>query len=407
MSDYLTNKPPISFINKFPFTKEAKDYVKIMEITPDILMDDHSLVNKAINSINKLIEKNYVVLEILYLNTEDNWKHYALIGYFLNLIGESILWSRFAEVMRNEIEKNISAEKSSGDLLRIAKNTFSWELIRIEDKTILNMIYNWKLKWTDFISVSSYIMDENWKLINNHIEKGWIYLKGSQVKRLLAERVRSEINKKSKIHSLKIPLEIEEPINKIKNAIKNIKKKYQESSYNITSEERIEAYPPCINSIINKAKSGMNLTHFERLILVFFLLNVDFSVDDVINIFKLQPDFAEDKAKYYIEHAAGKVGGRTKYKPYNCIKLQSFEGICKKNQDPRKWCISNEKNKQIKNPLVYYKRMAWVISKSVKCPNCGQRFFKDIKTKKYPDKCFRCNADLSDVIQRKLEDKKE
>jgi DNA primase large subunit len=320
-----------SFNNKFPFTQEAKDYVRTMELTPDNLLEDESLVEKAFTSIKELLEHNYIVSnKIIELGKADTLKHYALIGYFLSLINESILWSRFAEIMRNEIEKNLT----ESDLNAISVRTFNWKIEYMKDKTIYKQIYNWKLKWYNFISVSCFIMDENWKLINNMIQNGWIYLTTPRVKRLIAEKVRKDITNKARLQPGKIPEIIEERINDFKDSVKEIRSNFQQSSYNITSEERVEAYPPCINNIINKAKSGMNLAHFERLVLVFFLLNIDFTVDEVINIFKLQPDFQEERARYYIEHAAGRVGGRTKYKPYNCIKLQSFEGICKKDSDP-------------------------------------------------------------------------
>lgn len=395
-------RPPKSFINRFPFTKEAKDYVRIMEITPDALMENEELLERAFDSIKKLLKKKYIVQEILDLKRADNWKQYALIGYFLNLIGEPILWSRFAEIMRNEIESNLDAKKSGGDLLRIAKNTFNWTLKKTKDKTILGQLYSWKIKWHDFISVSSQIMDENWKLINNNIENGWVFLKSTQTKRLLAEKVRKTITEKAKLPPTRIPEEIEDRIKEIKGSIKDIKDSFQQSSISITSEERSEAYPPCINNIINKTKNGINLSHFERLVLVFFLINIDFTVDEVLNIFKLQPDFNEERAKYYIEHAAGKVGGRTRYKSYNCVKIQSFQGICKKEEDPRGWCTSLEKGKHIKNPLVYFNRMAWVISNSIKCPKCNNRVFKNKKTKKYPEKCPNCKTDLSEIIERQL-----
>ncbi|MBD3227208.1 MAG: hypothetical protein GF329_03385 [Candidatus Lokiarchaeota archaeon] len=405
----IFERPPMSFINRFPFTKEAKDYVKVMKITPDELMENMELLERAFDSIKKLLKKKYIVQEILDLKRADNWKQYALIGYFLNLIGEPILWSRFAEIMRNEIERNLDAEKSGGDLLRIAKNTFNWKLRRIEDKTILNQIYNWKIKWYNFISVSSQIMDENWKLINNNINNGWIFLKSTQIKRLLAEKVRKMITEKAKLSPIRIPNKIEDRIKEIKGAVKNIKESFQQSSISITSEERSEAYPPCINNIISKTKNGINLSHFERLVLVFFLLNIDFTVDEILNIFKLQPDFDEERAKYYIEHAAGKVGGRTKYKSYNCVKIQSFQGICKKDEDPWGWCTSLEKDKHIKNPLVYFSRMAWVISNSIKCPKCEKRVFKNKRTEKFPNKCPNCGNDLSEIIERedKQNDKQE
>ncbi|MHA1233427.1 MAG: hypothetical protein ACTSPQ_22625 [Candidatus Helarchaeota archaeon] len=320
-----------------------------------------------------------------------------MINYFLYYIGDPILWSRFAEIMRKYVEDNKNLN-NVGNILRIAKNTLNWELLKIEPKIINRLEYSWKIRWYNYVSVASYIMDENWRLVNNYIENGWIFLITAKVKRLIAEKIRNDIFSKSKDRPRHIPNDVYEKIKDIMTDLKTLKAKYEELSGVVSSEVRKKAFPPCINYLLSKAKSGTNLAHFERLILVFFLLNIGMTIDEVLDIFKLQPDFDENRAKYYIEHAAGRVGGRTRYKPYNCIKIQSFEGICQKTQDPKKWCTRTSGN-IIKNPIQYYSKMIWTISNSIKCPNCGFTIYKNKLKDKKEKICPKCQEDISDLIQ--------
>jgi len=399
MENFTYKKPPMTFINKFPFTKESKEYVQLMDITPDDLLNDEELVEASLNFIKKLASKSHISIINFDITNRDSWKNYALINYFLYYIGESLLWSRFAEVMRRNIESKIG-DSDIGNIIRITRNSFNWELEKIEQKVINRLIYDWKLKWYNYISVASTLMDESWKLINNYIDKGWVFLSGSKIKRLVAQKVRNDIFNKSNDRPDRIPNEVYQKIKDIKDMINTIKEKYEKSSISITSEVKREAYPPCINYLINKTKSGENLAHYERLVLVFFLLNIGFTVDEVVDLFKLQPDFNEEKAKYYIEHAAGKVGGRTKYKPYNCIKIQSFEGICKKNEDKNKWCNSSDPSKQIKNPINYYNKVIWRISDRISCPKCGKQISKYRVKKSIDKKCPFCKQYILNLIDK-------
>jgi len=100
----------------------------------------------------------------------------------------------------------------------------------------------------------------------------------------------------------------------------------------ITSKE---TYPPCITAILATLKKGVNLDHTSRLVLIFFLLNAEKSVEEIVDLFRAQPDFNEQKTTYYVEHAAGKRGSGTKYSSFGCAKIKSY-GLCKEEQDF--WC---------------------------------------------------------------------
>ncbi|MFX0139114.1 MAG: hypothetical protein ACFFDN_36065, partial [Candidatus Hodarchaeota archaeon] len=91
-----------------------------------------------------------------------------------------------------------------------------------------------------------------------------------------------------------------------------------------------------------------------RLVLIFFLLNAEKTIDEIVDLFRAQPDFNEGKTTYYVEHAAGKRGGGIKYQSFGCPKIKTY-GLCKEEQDF--WCHM----KRINHPMKYFERKNWKI----------------------------------------------
>jgi len=76
---------------------------------------------------------------------------------------------------------------------------------------------------------------------------------------------------------------------------------------------------PEIQELIRKAKEGFNLTHRQRLAILFELINNGYDDEEILEIFKNLPDFNERLTCYMIEHARKKG-----YKPFrteNIIKI--------------------------------------------------------------------------------------
>lgn len=81
--------------------------------------------------------------------------------------------------------------------------------------------------------------------------------------------------------------------------------------------------PPCIQRIKERAERGDNLSHEERLVLLFWWMNnVTQDVDELVDLFRRVPDFDEKKTRYYVEHALKKG-----YKPFGCEKIKAL-GLC-------------------------------------------------------------------------------
>lgn len=93
------------------------------------------------------------------------------------------------------------------------------------------------------------------------------------------------------------------------NEIKLIKKKLNNKKLNKLRPEVLE--------LIKKAKQGVNLTHQQRLAILFELIANNWTDEQILEVFSSLPDFNYSKTKYMIEHAR-KVG----YKPFSLKRLR-------------------------------------------------------------------------------------
>ena len=86
-------------------------------------------------------------------------------------------------------------------------------------------------------------------------------------------------------------------------------------------------FPPCIQSILRSLINSENLTHHQRFALATFLINLNASIDDLLQIFRYSPDFNEKVTRYQLEHLAGLRGSKRRYLPYNCLTMKTL-GMC-------------------------------------------------------------------------------
>ncbi|MFX1451043.1 MAG: hypothetical protein ACFFCM_09385 [Promethearchaeota archaeon] len=341
----------ISYYKKYPFTKEAIEHLKNLEIDIFSLSEQHpDVLNAAIENIEVILDKGEYSEKELYQNEEI--LIYPICKMLIELVDNDYLRYKFADVVSKRTSKLLSKE-TSNLINNIAKDTFEWDVSF--DNSDLQPKYDCKIKFHNYLSVAPNFRDSTWKLVNRRIESGWIYLKKQEIIRLIAEKVKQDIITKPIIRKEfpQIPDFIEEKVKYLQNFSQKYKSKLQSSFKGklITSKE---TYPPCITTILTTLKKGVNLDHTSRLVLIFFLLNAEKSVEEIVELFRAQPDFNEQKTTYYVEHAAGKRGSGTKYSSFGCAKIKSY-GLCKEEQDF--WCNSGK----INHPLRYFDRKNWKI----------------------------------------------
>lgn len=204
--------------------------------------------------------------------------------------------------------------------------------------------FQYKLPLTTYLMVASKLFSEiKWKLVNQYVKNGYVYLNKKDVVRLLEEYIRfmllasipevsaASINERVKeiLTRLQHELPVKEEVHGVKPQI----------SMGIVDEE---AFPPCIKNILNQLRNNEHLSHSQRFALATFLINIGADTEYVLELFKYSPDFNEKIARYQIEHIAGLRGSRKKYLSYSCDKMRSL-GICVAT------C-------SVKNPLAYYSK---------------------------------------------------
>ncbi|MGC8909023.1 MAG: hypothetical protein ACP5O5_00345 [Fervidicoccaceae archaeon] len=175
--------------------------------------------------------------------------------------------------------------------------------------------------------------DPLWKLTNQLVLNGKVYLERRRFERIIEELIMNKIAslyeeyaELSKLQSLPSPL------NEIENMLKQeldkilVKKGVSELGFGEMKKVPIktEAFPPCIKKIYERALSSENLSHSERFALATFLIALGADEDFLMEVLKHSPDFNERIAKYQVQHLMGKKGSGTKYRPYNCAKMKTL-----------------------------------------------------------------------------------
>ena len=363
------------FKNSFPFSKTAAEHLKDLDIDireiPTYFPDS---IEKAHKYLCHIMDNKELPKEIDISPKSDELLIYAIMRVFVEVINEDILRNFFAEAYSKRTFKLLESEmKKKGTQIilnycirNLAINTFNWKLEEGAFKATRK--YNWRLRFTNFLEVAPNLMANDWKLINQYLDDGWVFLRTEKINRLIAEKTKNYIlNRKISQNELpKLPDFLNECLEDLKSKIKILKEKYE--AQKIYSKELMKsAYPPCVYIALEKAEKGENLAHTERLFLTFFLLNIKHTVSDVVDIFRNQPDFKEDMTTYQVEFAAGKRGGGTKYTSFGCPKLISY-GICKRELDP--WCKEGKVfKKPLRNPLSYYNAKMFLLQKETLSQN--------------------------------------
>jgi len=94
------------------------------------------------------------------------------------------------------------------------------------------------------------------------------------------------------------------------------------------SSEKIHEIRPCITAALSQDLRGHRNSHLMRLAIAVEHLHKGVSPSQVVELFRGQADFDEDKSRYFVEDAQ-----RKGYKPFKCKTIQKL-GFCLKEKCP-------------------------------------------------------------------------
>lgn len=355
---------PINVLCKYPFLNASMEYVKHKAIAPIDALYMHLGILERIRTIIADAIDNKEETKSLAYDSDDAIYLYPWIRIILAFMKmprvtykvANLLSKHFSKLLINEYESTLV------DIARDQGITIT-QVPGTQAITINTVSFPFRLPVLEYLKIAAKFKSPAWKLVNRFLQGGNVFLRKHDIARMIEELVKNkvaDVNPALNDDALKNAFMTEPPLKVFFEGLVSITKEKIATTGSTDETLPIDdnAFPPCINAILDKNAKGVNLTHSERLFLVYFLLTIGKTVEEVLELFRNQPDYNEKISRYQVEFAAGKHGKQTQYKPHNCMTLESLS-ICKK-ADPifgSKKCT--EPKTPFKNPLTFYRRTSW------------------------------------------------
>ncbi len=325
----------------YPFISEASAYVGSLGFSLDRLITSRALDLARIRGKERVIQSLSGEIDKPPLTgSEEGPLLIELLSY------------PFARILISCVDDSFLTRRYS-----LAEAVAAYTLLKTRDTDFLSNLGNdfgvvanpsdshFDINFTDYIKLANSMKDLKWKLVNRKLDYGNVRIAKEEFARLLQEAIRERIQGSLPIE---VPEEICELCAPYLDEIREILDK-RKTEYGAGDFEAVESelFPPCIAHAIANTMAGVNLAHSMRFAMTSFLLTVGMTVDDIINMFNISPDFDAEKTRYQIEHISGSSG--TTYKPPACATMKTY-GNC---------YGEDELCKRINHPLSYYSRKVW------------------------------------------------
>lgn len=221
--------------------------------------------------------------------------------------------ARRAEKFLTEDLRRQSETQKRSLFVKIFDDLFDLKIDVAEDQRLF------KVRVADYLSRSSHFHEQEWKLINRLVHKGYVYLDADETVRLIRNELSILIYDKVKAMTLPmLPPAIKAKVDELRS---KLAPRYEYRSTAVTD------YPPCVKHALEAMGKGENLPHSARVMLATYMLAIGKPVDEIVMIYENAPDFNEKISRYQVEHLAGMKGSRTKYSVPSCDKLRN-ENLC-------------------------------------------------------------------------------
>lgn len=342
---------------KYPFTHEAAEYVKSLNI------DINDLTSKEFSVILDLAEKRVIDALTtgkidLELQGEAEILAYPAALMLIALAGDERAHRRYA-LGESKRAYELLRQESPAVLMQIAEQTFRWNA-KMTDREVGEALYEFGLSYPDYLRNAVRIRDPDWKLTNRVLEQGYVYCHRDEFARLLKEEVEARVLSRITGQYGSLPEAITPRVERIRRVVVARAQMYgmEEAPKAVLAA----AMPPCMKALLSSLTSGKHVPHIGRFALTAFLSNIGVTEEEIIKMFRPQSDFSERIARYQVEHISGRRGGKKKYTPPNC-KTMKTHGIC---FNPDEICAT------ISHPLSYYRKKARMIAAAARRQRTGQ-----------------------------------
>ena len=327
---------------KHPFLKQSSKQIEALQFTIGNLSSEKPVFDRAQNRVEKAILEVNTGVAVRDKRAEISSFAAALI--LVIATKNSWIKKRYALAVAKTAHAQLIGE-NKGKIFAIARD-FDWD---IGEGTAGK---DFRVGFGFYLKNAAHMHGSEWKLVNQIMDKGLVYLNKDKVVRLLQEEIKNRIEKRLDVPEIKnLPEEIAVIAEGLTKLAQEIMGQEIEEMPKVVVQA---AFPPCINALYSDAAQSHHLSHIGRFTLTSFLVNIGITPEGLNDMFKTFSDYNERLTRYQIEHIAGERGSGTKYTCPQCSVLQTH-GVCKNRDDI---C------RRIYHPLAYYKRKQKSITKA-------------------------------------------
>jgi DNA primase large subunit len=183
------------------WSTQAAEYIRDKEVDIQALDGYTDVISEAESWINATLEKGLFSPNHS-AKAETIMLAYPTVRMFVAILGNEYVLRRFANAVSKYAGALLDKEDDEKILMLAATpgniGEKPWRLLyRKATPTrkdyVAGMIYEWKLFFTDYISVAQNFHDAKWKLVNRRLKEGWVHLLKSDVARLMEEALKTRI----------------------------------------------------------------------------------------------------------------------------------------------------------------------------------------------------------------------
>ena len=327
----------LASLAKYPFLREASAFIRAERVTLEELLTEPAFARARTMGKARVIEslEKGPPSERVAVVPADQLA--MLLAYPVSRILVSALEDTYL-IRRFALREAIAAEERLGsepeDFILHVGAEIGMDLRREDGR--------FRLHFTDFLRFTNTMRDAPWKLINQQVNRGYVYLRREKALRVMRNAIQRHIEEG-------LPLPVNDDIlNAFRPDIREIRgilaaKKATFKAADI-GKVSITRFPPCMYNLLAQIQNHENVPHMGRFAIVAFLHHIGLSNEEIFRVFGDVPDFAADVTKYQIDHITGATSP-TEYTPPECATMKSY-GIC---PGPDRICL------RIRHPLSYYR----------------------------------------------------
>ncbi len=329
----------------FPFVNAAAKYVEGLDFKLEELFSERVFEqvrergkNRVLESIGEGITRTSYPDKV---GAEKELLSYPVARILISCLNDSYLIKRYA--LSEAKTAFLKLKELKEDELKEIAFDFNIEVVSNEKMFLIH--------FTDYIRYAHVIHEPKWKLVNRNVDHGSLSLSREDFSRIMEEAIRKRIESGL---PFSVPPEIcallEGYLQEIRDQLTARKSEFSIEEF---KEIMPDCFPPCMVIAISNARAGVNLPHSMRFALVSYLLNIGMNTDGIIELFKVSPDFDEERTRYQVNHIFGATG--TTYTSPSCSTMTTY-GNCH-GKEPL--C------ERISHPLSYYRKKAWILKKGM------------------------------------------